>query len=54
MSTSQTAFELKLLRRFDVELLIGELSYKQKSEIYNYLNGYEDVQKKCSSLKHSR
>lgn len=29
VSTSQTAFELKLLKRFDFELLIGEISYKQ-------------------------
>ena len=50
LSTNQTAFEMKLLERFDVELLIGELSYKQKSEIYNCVNGYDDVQKKCSSL----
>ena len=47
VSTSQTAFELKLL-------LIGELSYKQKSETYNYLNGYEDVHTTCSSLNHAR
>lgn len=51
LSTNQTAFEMKLLERFDVELLIGELSYKQKSEIYNCMNGYDDVQKKCSSLE---
>ena len=36
VSRSQIVFVLKLL---DVKVLIGELSYKQKSEIYNYLNG---------------
>lgn len=51
LSTNQTAFEMKLFERFDVELLIGELSYKQKSEIYNCMNGYDDVQKKCASLE---
>ena len=54
VSTSRTAFELELLKRFDFELLIGELSYKQKSEIYNCVNGYDDVQKRCSSLSQSK
>lgn len=54
VSTSQTAFELTLLQRFDFELLIGELSYKQKSEIYNCLNGYDDIKKTCSSVKTAR
>ena len=51
VSTSQTAFELMLLKRFDFELLIGEISYKQKSEIYNCINGYDNAKKKCSHVK---
>ena len=48
------AIELKLLKRFDIRLRISERSFKQKSNIHNNLNGYEDVQKKYSSLKHSK
>ena len=40
VSSSETAFELDMLRKFDVELLIGQISYNQKAEIYNYTNGY--------------
>lgn len=47
ISISQTAFELEFLKGFDFELWIGEMSYKQKSEIYNCVNGYE----KCSSAE---
>lgn len=54
VSTSETVFELALLKRFDFEVLIGELSYKQKSEIYNCINGYDEVKKKCSSEKCTR
>jgi Zn finger protein HypA/HybF involved in hydrogenase expression len=53
ISTSQTAFETELLKKFDVELLIGELSYQQKSNIYNYFNGYDNTVKQCSSVKRS-
>lgn len=51
VSTSQTAFELKLLKRFDYELLIAEMSYKQKSEIYNCVNGYDMKRKTVSSTR---
>ena len=36
VSTRETAFEMKLLEQLDVELLIGQQSYKQCSDIYNY------------------
>ena len=49
VSTSETAFELDMLRRFDAELLIGRISYNQKSEIYNYYNEYPVPPKKCST-----
>ena len=34
-----------MLRKFDVELLIGIVSYKQKAEIYNVSNGYDVARK---------
>ena len=48
VSTQETAFELQLLQRFDTELLIGQISYKQRAEIYNATHGYESVKKICS------
>ncbi len=32
---------MQLLEKFDVELLIGQVSYKQSSDIYNCWNKYE-------------
>lgn len=40
LSSQQTAFELQMLQRYDHELLLGQLSYKQKADIYNSFNGY--------------
>ena len=38
LSTRETAFEMAMLKQLDVEILIGPLSYKQRSEIYNMLH----------------
>lgn len=46
ISTQETGFELSMLQKFDVELLIGQVSYKQKATIYNITNGYDDTKKK--------
>jgi len=51
VSTNDTAFEIQLLKRFDVELLLGQISYSQKSEIYNYHNGYPVPFKQCTTLE---
>lgn len=51
ISSSETAFELRMLQRFDAELLLGQVSYSQKSEIYNYSNGYPVQPKKCTTLE---
>lgn len=40
-----TAFATAFLNKFDVELLLGQISYKQKSEIYNFYHKYEKVKK---------
>lgn len=39
ISTQETGFELSMLQIFDVELLVGQLSYNQKATIYNITNG---------------
>lgn len=51
ISTSETAIEMTMLKKFDCELLLGQISYNQKAEIYNYSNGYPVHPKKCSTLK---
>ena len=41
MSSRETAFDMELLNQFDVNLLIGQISYRKTAEIYNYYHGYE-------------
>ena len=51
MSTRETAFEMALLHQPDAEVLIGQLSYKQRSEIY-IKRGYDSAKKnmgKCDT-----
>lgn len=38
VSTRETAFATSLLKRLDAEILIGQLSYRQKAEIYNVIH----------------
>ena len=52
ISTSKTGFSISLLQKFDAELLLGQISYKQKSEIYNYFNKYEQVKKTQSTISY--
>ncbi len=40
VSTQKTAFSVTLLQNYDAELLIGQVSYKQRANIYNYVHGY--------------
>lgn len=53
VSTSETAIEMTMLRKFDAELLFGHLSYKQKTDIYNYQHNYDTCSKFCSALDDS-
>jgi hypothetical protein len=39
-----------LLKRFSAELLIGQVSYNQRSDIYNYVHGYESKRKITTTL----
>ena len=48
LSSQETGIELSMLQKFDVELLIGQVSYKQKADIYNIYNGYDTTIKKCT------
>lgn len=49
VSTHKTGFSLSFLRKFDAELLLGQMSYNQKSDIYNFYHKYEKIEKKLSS-----
>ena len=55
LSSQETGSELSMLQKFDAELLIGQVSYKQKAEIYNVSHGYDTAKKehKNQSLKSS-
>ena len=47
MSSHMTIFETKLLCHLTAEMLLGQLSYKQRSDIYNFFHRYETVKKQC-------
>ena len=51
VSSQETAFEVSMLKHFDAELLLGQISYKQKADIYNVCNGYDTTKKECSSIE---
>ena len=46
LSTQMTAFETKLLHSLSAEILLAQISYKQRADIYNYTHGYDSVIKK--------
>lgn len=51
ISSQETGFEMSLLKKMDYELLIGQLSYKQKAEIYNVFQGYDTTRKQFSAAQ---
>lgn len=51
ISSQETGFEMKMLKNFDVELLIGQISYKQKADIYNVTKGYDTTKKACTTIE---
>lgn len=54
MASRETAFSTSYLKQFDVNCLIGQISYKQAADIYNYYNGYElsDSKNRYVAIKH--
>ena len=54
LSSQETAFDLQLLVIYDVQLLSGQVSYKQTAEIHNAVHGYDGVKKQCSSTGDSK
>lgn len=53
LSSQETGFEMTMLKQFDTELLIGQISYKQKADIYNVSRGYDTTKKVCTTIERS-
>jgi hypothetical protein len=49
ISSQETGFEMIMLEQFDVQLLIGQITYKQKADIYNIYHKYDKPTKQCST-----
>ena len=47
----KTVFDMMLLSKFEYEILLGKISFKEKADIYNAVNGYDD--KGCDCDKES-
>ena len=54
LSTQQTAFSTRLIKNFDAELLLGQISYHQKANIYNTIHGYNGRLMKTRSAARAR
>lgn len=40
-----TAFAMGMLSTLSAEILLGQMSYRQKADIYNYVHGYDAAAK---------
>ncbi len=49
MSSDLTVFQSKLLHGLTAEVLLGQISYRQRSDIYNYVHGYDSARKQSVS-----
>ena len=54
LSSQETGFEMAMLQQFDCELLIGQMSYKQKADIYNVFREYDTSSKTCSTIEQKK
>ena len=43
LSTNMTCISTKLLTKLSAEILLGQMSYKQKADIYNCVHGYDSA-----------
>ena len=49
ISSRDTTFSLDTLRCLDANVLIGQISFKQQADIYNYTHGYSKSEAKMTS-----
>lgn len=54
LSSQETGFEMFILKKYDIELLIGQMSYKQRADIYNIEKGYNTTKKECSTIEKAK
>ena len=47
-----TAFATSFMEQFDADLLLGQIAYKQKADIYNYYHKYEQMEKN-QTMRHA-
>lgn len=49
ISSRATAFSVAMLKHLDANILIGQISFKQEADIYNYTHGYLKREAKMTS-----
>lgn len=54
VSSQETVFESLFLKKMDTDLLIGQISYRQKADIYNYFHGSYNIKKQHSKFDGER
>ena len=44
---------MKMMQRLDTEILIGQLSYKQRADIYNHIHEVENTQERLAKFRYN-
>ena len=53
LSSNMTGFQTSMLHHLTAEMLIGQMSYQQKADTYNYIHGYDHGMVKSKSAPSS-
>ena len=51
MTSRETAFTMEMMKRLDKEILIGQLSYKQRADLYSYIHEVKNAEERY--IRHS-
>ena len=51
LSSNSTGFETKMLCNLTAEILLSQMAYRQRAEIYNYVHGYDFTLKKSATSR---
>lgn len=51
-SSRETAFTMEMMQHLDAEILIGQLSDKQRADIYNHIHEVENIQERLARSRH--
>ena len=51
VTSQRSAFAMRFLKFYNADLLIGQVSYKQRSDIYNYFHGYSSLSELSEATK---